>query len=137
MLAHARRPMQRLALAELDSTVVLAVISPMPTVVGAALAPEPVDLPGDLRRAIRARLRRQHVEALRPLASPGAPPRALVPLARGLTFAEQLEIVRERATDAPAYWLRAYVDGLRRAWRAIEPPTAARCAWGRRSCCSR
>jgi DNA-binding transcriptional ArsR family regulator len=89
--------------------------------VGAALAPEPVDVPGDPRRAIRARLRRQDVEALRPLASPGAPPQALVPLARGLTFAEQLGIVRERATDAPACWLRAYVDGLRRAWRAIEP----------------
>jgi DNA-binding transcriptional ArsR family regulator len=116
--------MQRLALAELDGTIVVAVISPMATavaLVAATLAPEPVDVPGDLRRAIAARLRRQDVAALRPLAAPGGPPPALVPLDRGLTFTEQLEHVREAAADAPACWLRAYVDALRRAWRAIEP----------------
>jgi DNA-binding transcriptional ArsR family regulator len=124
MLAHAGRPMQRLALAELDGTVVVAVISPMATavaLVGATLSPEPVGVPGDLHRAIAARLRRQDVAALRPLAAPGGPPHTLVPLDRGLTFAEQLGIVRDTATDAPTCWLRAYVDGLRRAWRAIEP----------------
>jgi DNA-binding transcriptional ArsR family regulator len=124
MLALPARPMQRLPMAELGGTVVVPAISPMATVValvGAVLSPDPDDVPGDLRRAITARLRPQDVAALRPLAEPGGPPRALVPLDRGLTFAEQLELVRDAATDAPACWLHAYVDGLRRAWRAIEP----------------
>ena len=122
MLALPAPPMQRLPLAELDGTVVVADLSPMATavaLVGAVLSRAAGDVPDELRRAIASRLRDRDVAALAPLAGPGPPPAALVPLERGLPFSEQLELVA--TTAGPPRWLRAYVDGLRRAWRAIEP----------------